>query len=128
MPSSRPMPARRIDAKTGFLPARIGASIPRERRLDMRRRELEVAGHLIGEKQRDLAQQLAEARRRRVLVAHQRELVLDEGVVDDVDALHHGLPVAAAAVTAVIAPDRHLRQAGGRVVHRGYWVSPTSTG
>ena len=57
------------------------------------RGELEVAGHLVGEQQRDLAEQLAEARRRGVLVAHHRQLVLDQRVIDDVDALHLACPL-----------------------------------
>ncbi len=68
----------------------------RQRRFDVERGERQVAGDLVGQEQRDLAQQLAEARGRRGLVAHQGELVLDQRVVDDGDTLHGGLPSRAA--------------------------------
>src|SRR5690606_24716505 len=50
--------------------------------------QLEIAGHLVAEQQRNLAQQAAEARSRGFLVAHDGELVLHEGVIDDGNALH----------------------------------------
>ncbi len=83
MPSSRPLPARRIEANTSFLPLIVGASIVRQRRLDRDHFELEIARHLVAHQMRDLAQQPAEARDRGFLVAHDRQLVLDHRVIDD---------------------------------------------
>ncbi len=61
MPSSRPLPARRIEAKTSFLPSRIGASIVCSGVSMRLHRQFEVAGDLVAEQRRDLAQQPAEA-------------------------------------------------------------------
>ena len=88
MPSSKPTPARRIGAKTSFLPAICGAVIVRHRRLDLDVLERQVARDLVAEQHADLVQELAEALRRALLVAHQRQLVLHQRVVDDGDAFH----------------------------------------
>src|SRR5690606_17078565 len=56
----------------------------RERRLDRASGEREVARDLVAHQQRDLAQQLAKGARRRCAIAHVRELVLDERMIDDV--------------------------------------------
>ena len=53
-----------------------------DRRLDIDLVRRQVARDLIGEEKADLAQQLAEHRRGRVLVAHQGELVEDERMID----------------------------------------------
>ena len=85
-----------------------------QRRLDGRGGERQVAGHLIGEEQRDLAQELAEMRGRRILVAHQREFVLHEGVIDDGDAFHGGFPpLVRPWLVPVLAPERRRRQRNG---------------
>jgi len=56
------------------------------------RRLLREIALLLGyEVTRDLAQQAAEPRNRGILVAHDRELVLDQRVIDDRYATHGGL-------------------------------------
>jgi len=47
-----------------------------------------VARDFVGHQRGEFAQQAAEAVGARVLFAHQRELVLDEGVGDDGDVAH----------------------------------------
>ncbi len=54
-----------------------------QRRLDRLVSQRQIAGDLIAHQQGDLAQQLTEGFRRGALVAHMRQLVLNEGVVDD---------------------------------------------
>src|SRR5690606_37647816 len=71
----------------------------RQRCLDLDRRQLKVARHLVAQKQRYLAQQPPESRRRRLLLAHDGELVLLERVCDDGDALHVVSPVFVASAT-----------------------------
>ena len=62
-----------------------------ERGADGLHRHRQVAGDLVGEEEADLAQELAEARGRGVVLAHERELVLDQRVVDDLQVLGHRL-------------------------------------
>ena len=50
----------------------------------------EIPGDLVAQQHADLADELAEHRRRRLLAAHQGELVLDQRVVDDDDIFHMG--------------------------------------
>ncbi|MNS50263.1 hypothetical protein D3C72_829060 [compost metagenome] len=54
-----------------------------QRRVDAARGQRQVARDLVAHQQRDLAQQLAEGARGRFLVAHVRELVLDQRVIED---------------------------------------------
>jgi len=53
-----------------------------ERGCDLFLAERQVAHHLVAEQKRYFAQQLAELRGRGFAPAHQRELVLDQGVVE----------------------------------------------
>lgn len=55
------------------------------RRLDLDFLEREVARDLISHEHRDFLEQLAEVLRARLLHAHDRELMLDQRMVDDVD-------------------------------------------
>ncbi len=59
-----------------------------ERSFDLHHLDGDVPGHLVAEQHADLVEELAKPFRRARLVAHQRQLVLDERVVDDGDALH----------------------------------------
>ena len=93
MPSRMPMPARRIGAKTSFLPAMIGACIVVSGVSISISLERQVARDLVAEQHADLVEQLAEALGRALLVAHQRQLVLHQRMVDDGDAVH-GRPSA----------------------------------
>ena len=61
-----------------------------QRRFDLDQLQRQIAGHLVGQQHADLVEELAEALGRHRLVAHQRQLVLDQGVADDVD-VRHGL-------------------------------------
>ena len=88
MPSRKPMPARRIGASTSFLPASTGAFIGASGVSMSIIFERQVARHLVAEQHADLVEQLAEALGRALLVAHQRELVLHQRMIDDGDALH----------------------------------------
>ena len=74
-----------------FLPLRTGASISVSGVSMVLRRHRQVAGDLVGEEQADLAQELAEAGGRGVALAHERQLVLDQRVVDDRQVLGHRL-------------------------------------
>ena len=78
-----PLPARRIDTRHSFLPASSGKLRALERRFDLGRLERQLARRLIGQQQTDLAQQATEFRCRSVAVAHQRQLVLNERMLDD---------------------------------------------
>ena len=88
MPSSRPLPARRIEAKTSFLPLMVGDFILVIGVSIGDHFELEIARHLVAHQVGDLAQQPAEAGDRGLLVAHDRQLVLDQRVIDDGDVCH----------------------------------------
>jgi hypothetical protein len=95
MPSSSPFPARSTEAKTSFLPSSVGASIVVSGVSTSSRRQFQFARHLVAQEQRYLAQEPPEARRRGVLVAHDRQLVLDQRMIDDGHALEllvHLLP------------------------------------
>ena len=59
-----------------------------QRRLDLDQLGRQVARDLIGQQHADLVEKLAEALGRDVLVAHQRQLVLHERVIDDMDVGH----------------------------------------
>ncbi len=83
MPSRMPLPARRIETRQSFLPASSREPRPLERRVDLGLLDRQVARRLISEQQADLAHQPAELRGRSVAVAHQRQFVLDERVIDD---------------------------------------------
>jgi len=60
----------------------------RQRGLDLDIGKRQVAGHLVAQQHADLVQELAEALGRAVLVADQRQLVLDQGMGNDGDAVH----------------------------------------
>ena len=60
MPSTIPVPARRMFTSTTFFPSSIGARMPRERRFDLLIDQGQIARHLVGQQRADLAQQLAE--------------------------------------------------------------------
>lgn len=60
----------------------------RHGRLDARRRQIEVARHLVAQQRGNLPQEAAEAGRGGFLLSHQRQLVLDERMVDYGDACH----------------------------------------
>jgi hypothetical protein len=62
-----------------------------QRRFDFDELQRQIAGHLIGEQHADLVEKLAEPLGRNRFVAHQRQLVLHEGVADDVNVRHGGL-------------------------------------
>jgi hypothetical protein len=59
-----------------------------QRRFDVDHFERQIARDLVAEQHPDLVQELAEALGRARLVAHQRQLVLDEGVGEDVNVAH----------------------------------------
>ena len=90
MPSRKPTPARRIGAKTSFLPemrgAIMGCSGVRISTISTGR----FARHLVAEQHADLVQQLPESLGGPLGVAHQRELVLNQRVGDDRDVVHGG--------------------------------------
>ena len=85
MPSSRPLPARRIETSASLRPASIGAFISVSGVLDRLARHRQFPGDLVGEQHRDFAQELPEdSGRAGRLVAHQRQLVAGQGrVIDD---------------------------------------------
>ncbi len=58
-------------------------------RLDPHHGEGQVAQHLIGQQQRDLAEELAELGRGRLLSPHERELVPHQRVLDHGDVVPH---------------------------------------
>ena len=60
----------------------------RNRGFDIHRFHWQIAQDFIGEQHRNFAQQTAETRCRGVLLAHQGEFVLDEGMSDDVEIGH----------------------------------------
>ena len=60
----------------------------RERGVDLGLLERQVARDLVAEQHPDLVEELPEALRRTALVPHQGQLVLDERMIDDGDALH----------------------------------------
>jgi len=66
-------------------------------RLDFHGLEGQVAGDLVREEHADLVQELAKTLRRARLVAHERQLVLDQGMVDDGEALHRCVSLGVAA-------------------------------
>ncbi len=55
-----------------------------ERRIDVDHFQRQVPGDLIAEEHAYLVQKLAKALGREILVAHQREFVLDQGMADEV--------------------------------------------
>ena len=89
MPSRSPLPARRMETKQSFFPSSIGDCMDSRRRLDGHRFGFKIAGHLVGEQMADLAQELAELRRRGVGPTHEGQLVLDQGVIGDPYGLVH---------------------------------------
>ena len=94
-----------------------------QRRLDRSRRQLQVARHLIGQQNADLAQQPPEFGRLGLLAPHGRQLVLHQRVRDDVDRVrqgHRGLPYSPKhSATAAILPHSNGAgpQAGARSIH-----------
>src|SRR5215467_1647786 len=64
----------------------------RKRGFDLGIDQRKVAGDFITQEHADLAQQLAKCLRRALLVSNERELVLNEWMVSDVDSLHWKLP------------------------------------
>ena len=54
----------------------------------VRNLQVEVPGHLVTEEVRDLPQQHAKLVRRSFPATHERELVLDQRMIDDGDVLH----------------------------------------
>ena len=115
MPSSRPLPARRIETRQTFLPASAFASRPHQRRLDLAVLQRQVAGDLVADQQRHLAHQPAELGGR-VSLAHERELVLNQRVVDDHELRHPAAPCW--PLTHASQPGRGW-QRGGRLPVRG---------
>ena len=65
---------------------------PRQRRFNFDIRQRQVSGHLVAQQHSDLFEEFAEGFRRDFLVADQRQLVLDQRVLDDCDAFHGSLP------------------------------------
>ncbi len=97
MPSRMPVPARRIETKTSFLPSMTlpvvfssGVSI-----CDLVHRH--VTQHLVGHQRRNLVQQLTKAVGGGVLSTHQGELVLHKGMIDEMNGAH-GVPLEDRAV------------------------------
>jgi hypothetical protein len=66
----------------------------RDRGLDLDQRGRQIATHLVREQHADLAQQVAERAGAGLLATHQRQLVLDQWMVDDVDAAHRREPIS----------------------------------
>ncbi|MGF6751030.1 hypothetical protein OKW36_006690 [Paraburkholderia sp. MM5482-R1] len=88
-----------------------------ERRGDAARGHWQVAGDFVAHQQRDFAQQFAERAGRRVPVAHVRQLVLDQRVIEDEEI----------GETAVLGHGGLAR--GGKVDRFGAlirWLSPRS--
>ena len=84
--------ARAHDAhEHGLLAVDDGALHGLERGLDVDQLGGHVPRDLVGHQHADLAQQAAEAARAAVLLAHQRELVLNQRVGDVVDVAHGAL-------------------------------------
>src|SRR5205085_459138 len=77
--------------------------------------EFAVARHLVAQQHADLVQELAEALGRALLVAHQRELVLHQRMIDERDALH-GSPRT--SEYGAVALDRNRRRAVRALVAR----------
>jgi hypothetical protein len=71
-----------MDASTTFLPSMT--------RLDFHFLHRHVARQLVGQQRADFMHKLAKALGAGVFAAHQRELVLHQGVVDQVDVAGHG--------------------------------------
>ncbi len=65
---------------------------PRQRRLDLARRQRQIARRLVEDQRRDLAQERTELAGRDVPAANQAQLVLDQRVVDDDDVTVHLSP------------------------------------
>ncbi|CAG9245142.1 hypothetical protein PUN4_1040032 [Paraburkholderia unamae] len=92
-----------------------------ERRLHAARRDGKLTRDFIAHQQRDLAQQLAERARGRVLVAHMRELVLDQRVIEDEEIretavlFHGGAHKAARESGKTVVPRPREPEADARV-------------
>ncbi|KAF1858516.1 hypothetical protein Lal_00015033 [Lupinus albus] len=72
------------DRHDGQLLARDDGGVDgHQRRVDRPRRQRQVARDLVAHQQRDLPQQFAERARGRAAVAHVRQLMLDQGMVED---------------------------------------------
>jgi hypothetical protein len=85
MPSRKPIPARRIGAKTSFLPS---IACPRHRRLDLHLLQRQISGDLVTDQHADLVEQGTKIPRTGMAVAHQAQLVLHQRMIDDGNALH----------------------------------------
>jgi hypothetical protein len=79
-----------MPTSTTFLPSSAAPHHRRDRRLDRLVAQLHVARRLVAEQERNLREQAPEVRRARVLLAHQRQLVLHQRVIDDDDGGGHG--------------------------------------
>jgi hypothetical protein len=83
-----PLPARRMDANTSFLPSITLAGHGLQRGFDLDILHGHVARDLIGHQRCQLVEQAAKAVGAGLLLAHQRQLVLHQRVVDDVNVAH----------------------------------------
>ena len=69
--------------ETQFLATELGRLKGLERRLDINHIEGQIAGDFITKQQTDFPQQRPELHRRGGLIPHEREFMLNQGMIDD---------------------------------------------
>jgi hypothetical protein len=79
------MPSRKDRCEGQFLAGDLRRLHGHQRRLDLDHLERQIAGDFIAQKHADLVQKLPKSLGGAVAVAHQRELVLYEGVTDEIN-------------------------------------------
>ena len=94
MPSANVTPARKIGAKTEFFPGNPRRHHSGQRSFNFNLRQRQISGHLVAQKHSNFLEKLAERFRRNIFAADQRQLVLDQRMVDDGDTFHEYPPVA----------------------------------
>ena len=114
-----------------FLAGKARRHHARHRRFDFNIGQRQVPGHLVTQQHPDLLEELTEGFGRDVLVADQRQLVLDQRMFDDRDAFHISLRLCSEngavandfdrwrAVGASVARDLATRRPGAAFEHFG---------
>jgi hypothetical protein len=88
MPSTKVTPARKTVNEHQLLAGDFCGLHPRQRCLDLNLGQRKIARHLVAQQHPDLLEKFTERFCRAGFVAKERELVLDQGMIDDGDAFH----------------------------------------